>query len=381
MLWLNFIHLYQPANMEREKLLEATENCYEKLLLTLEQHPHAKMTANIAGSLLERWTTDLNRLDLIERYRIVIASGQLEIVGSAAYHALLPLVSLSEVKAQILEQERLLLKYFGISRPRGFFLPEMAYGSNVAKLIKKIGYEWIIVDEMTANGRLGDASGLVFVDLNSQLKVVSRDRFVSESYVPETLIGLLKASTHQVVVTGTDAELYGLRHVDHKGELNQILSSELVTTKTISEYIDSQNEISAKSLIDSNWQTTDSELLANNPYSLWSDNGNQVQADLWKLSNLAQKLFYKYQKDDNIWWSRWHLWRGLASCSWWWASRKDFREVFGPLAWSPDEVEKGTVELIRAIRSLESSTDRATKLKAEKLAQKIRTNVWLKHWQ
>lgn len=381
MLWLNFIHLYQPANMEREKLLEATEKSYERLLRALEEHPALRMTANIAGSLLERWTTDLERQDLIKRFAILVKKGQLELVGSAAYHALLPLVYKKEAIAQIKEQEFLLRKHFGLIKLKGFFLPEMAYSAEVAKMIKKLGYEWLIVDEITVFGSLGETPNGVLLDANSGLKIVARNRLISESYVPDSLNSLMETGINQPIITATDAELYGLRHIDHTAEFEKIIKLPHLQTQTISRYIDSHPQTKKARLIDSNWQTTEMDLLKKAPFMLWQDKKNNVQADLWRLADLAQELYYQYPKDANSWWSRWHLWRGLASCSWWWASKNDFRSVFGPLAWSPDEVEKGTAELIRSIRSLANSTDQKTKVLAEKLAQRIRTDVWLKHWK
>jgi predicted glycosyl hydrolase (DUF1957 family) len=381
MLWLNFIHLYQPANMERAKLLEATEKSYERILRALEEHPGIRMTANISASLLERWATDLERMDIIERFKKAVKKGQLELVGSAAYHALLPLVSPIEALEQIREQEAALKKYFGLRKPQGFYLPEMAYSPEVARLIKKAGYGWLIVDEITVFGRTGESSNGVFYDLNSGLKAVARNRFVSESYVPDTLNELIAAGINEPIITATDAELYGLRHIDHTAEFEKIIKLPHLKTQTISRYINTRKEVRRTRLVASNWQTTEMDLLKKTPFSLWADPKNAIHGDLWALADLAQLIYQSNRQDPNAWWSRWHLWRGLQSCSWWWASKNDFRTVFGPLAWSPDEVEKGVNELIRSIRSLESSTDKKTKIKAEKLAQKIRADVWIKHWQ
>lgn len=381
MQWINFVHLYQPANIESETLRKATELSYERILRALEEHPDLKLTANIAGSLLERWTTDLGRTDLIARFKVVIKRGQLELVGSSAYHALLPLVSQKEIIAQIKEQERLLSEHFNVRQPKGFFLPEMAYSPEVAKIIKKLGYEWIIVDEITVAGQLGQVADQVVADKNSGLKVIVRNRRISESYVPDTLKEMLSSEPGQAVITATDAELYGLHHLDQSGEFEKIIESPALETQTISSFLGSKRNPRTAKLIASNWQSTESQLSGGQPFALWQGQKNAIQADLWKLADLAQALYYQNPKDKNSWWSRWHLWRGLASCSWWWASSHDFRQVFGPLAWSPDEIEKGVQELIRSIRSLEQSTDRETKVRAEKLAQKIRTNIWLKHWQ
>jgi len=101
---------------------------------------------------------------------------------------------------------------------------------------------------------------------------------------------------------------------------------------------------------------------------------------LWQLANLVYKTVEDYKKDDNYGWARWHFVRGLASCTFWWASAKDFR-LFGPISWSPDEIERGSNELIRAIRALDDVTTRRTKIKAERLYIKIKQMVWDRHWK
>ena len=100
---------------------------------------------------------------------------------------------------------------------------------------------------------------------------------------------------------------------------------------------------------------------------------------MWELANLAYKTADKYKEDKDYHWARWHLTRGLASCTFWWASAKDFR-LFGPISWSPDEIERGANELIRSIRALDDTATRKTKIKAEKLYIKIKKMVWEKHW-
>ena len=100
---------------------------------------------------------------------------------------------------------------------------------------------------------------------------------------------------------------------------------------------------------------------------------------LWELANTSYDLIEKHKNDQNYVWAYWHLVRGLASCTFWWASAKDFR-LFGPISWSPDEIERGSNELIRAIRALDSEDTRKDKIEAEKLYISIKHKVWNKHW-
>jgi len=380
MKWINTLHLYQPANLESVKVVEATKQSYERIIKALEEHPQEKLTLNIAGCLVMRWHEEFGYDELISRIKKLVENKQIELVGSAAYHALLPLVSPKEVEAQILEQAAILKRFFGKVILRGFFLPELAYSVEVARQIKRLGYDWIILDEISLSEGKVDWNKK-YIDQASDLKVVFRSRNFSECFVPSKLLEMAAAKHTGLIVTASDAELYGLRHLDPLAEFEQVLKLPNIKTLLVSDFLDELTAEETVAIRASSWQSTDKELLKSTPYKLWNDPKNKLHEELWQLANMAQELNSKYSQDKNIWWSRWHLVRGLASCVWWWASSHDFRKVYGPIAWSPDEIEKGVNELIRSIRTLENSTDKKTKIAAEKLAEKIRKNIWLRHWK
>ena len=378
MKWINFLHLYQPANIDAYHIKEATDLSYERLARILEEHPGVKFTLNISGCLFLRWE-ELGYTDLIERWKKLLQAGQIELTGSAAYHALLPLMTPTEMRRQIKEQDDILQKYLGADfKPRGFFLPEMAYSEAAAKIIKEFGYEWIILDEISYNGEVGAVNfQQVYIDKNSGLKVVFRSREFSNCYVPDRLLEFFQKQ--DLVITATDAELYGLRHQDPTQELEKVLQLENLTTELVSEFVATAPAGPEVKVLASNWEATSKELHQGRPYALWYDQNNKIQMQIWELANLADRLTEKYSR-DNIW-ARWHLVRGLASCTFWWASGRDFSHNFGPQAWSPDEIERGVNELIRAVRSLHEMTTRKEKLTAEKLYLKVKKLIWQKHWR
>lgn len=162
--------------------------------------------------------------DLIKRINKLVKKGQIELVGSAAYHALLPLMPVAEIKKQIRENELFLEKYFGRYKMRGFFLPEMAYNSEAAKIIKSFGYQWIMLSEIAYNGKLNSVDfNKVYQDKTSNLKVIFRSRAFSKCYVPSCLLEKIKNDKNGLYITATDGELYGLRHIDHGKELEKLL--------------------------------------------------------------------------------------------------------------------------------------------------------------
>ncbi|MEI7498233.1 MAG: hypothetical protein WCK11_03035 [Candidatus Falkowbacteria bacterium] len=382
MKWINLLHLYQPANMEREKVLEATEKSYERILRALEEHPQLHFTLNIAGCLLKRWDEEFKRQDLIARYRKLVHAGQIELTGSAAYHALLPLVSQAEAAWQVDEQEKILHYYFGDKiKIKGFFPSELAINTSVLKLAARKKYQWIALDPAVAGDNFMSYSDSVFQLKNASLLGVFRNRDFSETYVPKTMATLINNNISESVVTISDAELYGLHYIDQSAEFEKVIKHRDLKTLTVSEYVQQSKLLPAITLRAGSWQSTVEQLAQAQPFLLWLDRNNRVHRQLWTLVRYAEKMMLKYQNDASLWWSRWHFVRGVASCVFWWASQHDFRQVLGPLAWNPEEVEKGVNELIRAVRTLEKSTTISEKLKAEKLAIVVKKTLWQTHWQ
>jgi len=385
--WINFLHLYQPANADDNRIIEATEKSYQRIVRALEEHPKIKFTLNITGCLIIRWQ-ETGQEEIIGRIRKLVKKGQVELTGSAAYHPLLPLIPEEEAIRQIKENEKILEKNFKV-KPKGFFLPEMAYNAKVSKIVKKLNYQWIIIDEIACHGSLSSANlERVYKDKNSGLKIIFRSRKKSSCYEPDLLnkeLADLKAKPGResaLFITATDAELYGLRHEDPTAEFEKLLNNKNLVTKSISEFIaGSDKNLELVKPVASSWESTESDLKRKKPFALWLDLGNGIQKRILKLSRLAYRTVARHKDDENYIWARWHLVRGLASCTFWWASAHDFSHIYGPYAWSPDEVERGLRELIKSVRSLEDVTTRKTKIKAEELYLEIKKMIWSKHWR
>jgi alpha-amylase/alpha-mannosidase (GH57 family) len=390
MLWLNFLHFYQPANIEDYKIKEALDKSYWRLVRLMEEHPNLKMTWNISGCLLER-LADNNETSFLERLKSLVKKGQVELTGSAAYHGFLPLLPETEVISQIKTNEKILIKYFGASfKKAGFFLPEMAYSPQVARIIKKLGYQWLVLDEASRGQGFENNFDFnhVYLDEASKLKLVFRSRKFSGAYPPDKLLDILNSlkdnslAEDKFFITATDAELYGLRHEDPTGEMERIAKNKKLKTETISEFIKktySKKEKTIK-IYNSSWEATPAEIKKNEAYNLWFDKKNKIQTYLWKLAYLCLDLDKQYKKDKNYYWYRWHLVRGLASCTFWWASGRDFSKIYGPYTWSPDDIERGLEDLVRSVRSLSDLKTKKKKLEAEKYYLRIKELIWSDHW-
>jgi len=379
-IWVNFLHFYQPPTALNEIVIEATDKSYKRIISALKRNPKINFTLNITGCLLEK-LADLGYSNLINDLKNLVSSGQIELTGSAAWHPLLALLPKQEIVRQIKINQKILQKYFGAKlKLKGFFIPEAAYGVKVAKIVKKLNYRWIMLDEISADIKSNqlDFSNL-YIDKNSGLKILFRQRQDSKKYPPQTIFKLIEELKEKMVITATDAELYGLRHQDFSGTFEKLLKRPEIKTLTASEYLAGLSQSKKITLRASSWESTEKELKNNLPYFLWHNKKNKIQTMLWQLANLAISTVNKYPEDQNYSWARQHLDNGLASCTFWWASAHDFG-LYGPISWNPDEIEKGANELIRSIRTLADPKTKQTKIKAEKLYIKIKQLIWHKHW-
>lgn len=396
MTWINFLHFYQPANTEFYNIRKALDKSYWRLIRLMEEHPDLRMTFNVSGCLLER-LEEAGEKAFLERLKFLVDKGRVELTGSAYYHGFLPLLPEKEIWRQIKANEKILKKIFGRDfKPKGFFLPEMAYSETVARLVKKAGYDWIILDEIAYNGgtKARPKINQAYIDAASGLKMIFRHRDYSSAYPPDVILPALvnyqkeakkknnKENNPEIFLTATDAELYGLRHEDPSAELEKIVKQAGLKTMSLSAY---QAKLPKKAekikIYPCSWESLPSEVKSNRPYALWENKNNKIQVNLWKLAHLALGLEEKYKADKNYYWYRWHLSRGLASCTFWWASARDFSKVFGPYAWSPDDIERGLEDMIRGVRSLNDKRTKKAKLEAEKLYLKIKKLIWEEHWK
>lgn len=374
--WVNLLHWYQPPWQQPEIVAAITRESYELLANEFERFPHFRATINVAGALLELWQANGNSV-IIERLRALAQKNQIEIVGSSFSHAFLPEIPENEIERQIRLQEAALETLGVVNRPRGFFLPEMAYSPRVGMVIKRLGYKWIMLDPASADQTPHDT--VRYQDEATGLTVLFRNRKLSKKYPPEEIFKRLETRDETTVITATDAELYGHFHQDWQDHLNHILKSDAVHTVTVSDYIDSLTETSAVRLRAASWETSTRHAQSNNPFSNWLNHANPIHKRLWALAHRAIELVNSHESDPNFSWARRHLDRGLSSCSFWWASEIK-TSPFAPIAWNPDEVERGALELIKSIRSLSTVTP-DDKIKSEKIYHDLLVTLWSRHWK
>ncbi len=365
-IWVNFLHMYQPPWQDQGVIEQVAIESYDYLTTLMEKHKSFNLTLNITGSLIEQ--LEEIRPDILKRLQKLVKQGRIELTGSAKYHPILALLPTSEIKRQIELNQKSLFKYFK-KKPKGFYLPEMAFSPTVAKIVKGMGYQWLILDEVHYINKVD--TNILYKSLG--LKIVFRNRKVSKSYPPRLVYETKKPQT---IISATDAEIYGHFHKDWRGFIEKVFNRKDIQILTVGQYLAKLKKIKVINLRSASWESKEVDLKRKIPYILWNDPKNKIHKSLWQLTNLAIKLVNKY-KDKS--WARYHLDRGLSSCTFWWATAKR-PSPFSPLTWNPDMIDNGSEELIRSIRSL-SKANKSEKVKAEKIYINIKKDTWLTHWQ
>lgn len=388
MQWANLLHIYQPPNQKKEVLTKVVDESYAKILDILEGRPKIKINLNICASLTEQLIESGFRR-IIERIKKLAERKQIELVGSAKYHPILPLLPKKEVIRQIKLNENLNQKYFGKiwrSRPkglsraesRGFFLPELAYHKKTARIIEQLGYQWLILDEIACDGKLDKVNfDKLYQIKDLKLKVFFRNRQLSNlfftgraKFFPDFMKFIKDDSRLKpgYLITCLDGENLGHHCPGAEKLWAEILDSNQSQTLFFSELASKlKNRVEEIDPLPSSWASSEKELSQGIPYALWFHPQNQIHCLQWQLTNLAIEVIEQSKTDLNYKIARQILDRALFSCQYWWASGQPW--------WNREIIEAGAKKFIQSLTSLKKLEPKILN-QAKIFEQKINQSAW-----
>jgi len=375
MKWINILHLYQPPTQTKEVVDVIVRESYENIISLLNGYPNLKITINISGSLLEL-LEKYGHSHIITGIKNHVDRGAVELLGSAMYHPILPLLNEKEILRQIKLNKQTLERFFGQTfNPKGFYLPEMAYNALTAQAIEKAGFEWIILDEIHTTKTI-DFNKLYTID-GSKLKVIFRNSTYSRTFPPEYLVKNLEKINLNYVVTCHDGEVYGHWHKQDFGFYEKAFTNPNISTITASSYLAELKENDVVVVRDASWESKIEELEQKIPLGLWNDPRNKIHIMLENFKREVLIVVEGNQNDLGYMVAQHHADRGVASCAWWWASEIKIGP-FSPVSWNPTEIEKGARELHNAIKNLVSlSPEQRTMF--DSLFKELHVEIWRKH--
>jgi len=380
MRWANFIHIYQPADQQSDILEAIVVQCYRPILAHIAKNKKVRLTLNINGALLELFDK-YGYKDLIEYIKTALDEGRIELTGSAKYHAFLPLLGEEDIVRQIKINTETLKYYFGEKcEPKGFFPPEMAYAPKLFPIIQRLGFEWIILDEIAQGGSPGNVDYTkVYKIKNSKLEVFFRERRMSNLIMsavvrsPETLREAMcdDMKSSRYLITAMDGETFGHHRPGLEKMLFDIFTSpdfELIKVSEIPKFFKETVEIEP---VASTWASSKEDIENNIQFLSWNDPENSIHHWQWELFHLTENAarsmdknhprFTDVEKRMDI---------ATASDHFWWASAKPW--------WSVEMIEDGAYRLLDTIRMV-PDIDKETIAKAQDLYEKIVSTAF--NWQ
>jgi len=340
LIYLGFLlHIYQPPNQFDHVFKQIVEECYRPLFDLINSRDDSAFTFNINWSLTEGF---LNRgfPDVVDSIRYALDTGRIEVTGTAAYHAILPLIPPDERIRQILVNSERSREVYGDSyRPRGLFPPEMAFGHEIVKNLKDLGIDWTITEDIPFNC-IHNEVPFNYVASQSGLPILLRSSMWSNKIsmqshpdgtkfngeeLAEWLISGMESwfgGNDGYIVLAMDGETFG-HHI--KGYVDMFLRRFL-------DYLDGQrhriNMVQLSDLVDGfpvvekevppgSWSTGEHDFWEGNFFPLWKSAYNQTHKLLWELTDLALEGVKTLQEK---------LDRSLNSCTFWWAGMNS-REI------------------------------------------------------
>lgn len=353
MVWANFLHIYQPPTQTPKILDRVVNESYRKIFAGLLDNPQARMTLNISAVLTEMLAKH-GYADVIQNIVTLLERGQIELTATAKFHPFLPKLPEDQIIRQINLNEETNRSYLGSSyAPTGFFPPEMGYAPQVAPIVKKLGFKWIILDEIACPEPVNyttiyhDGQGLDFFFRERQpsFKILSAQLGTGPMLLKELSARL---GGDEYLLTAMDGETFGHHRPGLEKLLLDIYQSRELPTVTISELpakVTSRTQISPRA---STWATHHKDIDARQPFLRWDDPGNEIHELQWQLTNLAISAV----KEHGAVSSQDLLDQSLHSDQYWWASARPW--------WSLEMIEKGAHEQIEAISSCQNLPENIT---------------------
>jgi hypothetical protein len=352
MKWANFLHIYQPADQQRDILEAIVAQSYRPIITHIANTPDIRLTLNVTGALLELFDKHGYK-DLLEMLKKVGEEGRVEFTGSAKYHSFLPFNEDDDIIRQIKINNETLKYYLGKGyKPMGFFPPEMAYSRNIVPLVESLGFKWIILDEIAYNGTPGSVDYTkIYKIKDSKLNVFFRERSLSNLIMsaivrsPETLKDAMKndLNSSRYIITAMDGETFGHHRPGLEKMLFSIFETPDFNLSTVSDLLKEYDDEVEIDPIPSTWASSKEDIDRGVQFLSWKDPENRIHAWQWELFNLTRGEVKKMDPKNPIYEEIKHRMDiATASDHFWWASAKPW--------WSLEMIEDGAYRLLDTIR-------------------------------
>ena len=303
------LHLYQPPYQRESILKHIYEQSYYPLLKFLKQHKDVKVTLNLPFSFLEL-LYKFGYSEWLSEIKILYKNGQVELVGSGAYHPLLSRLPQELITEQILLNEAGIGYFFGkhsnfegetalmFNTLAGFFPPELAVSTSVISVLESLNYSYVIVDSGALHGSEAELEvhnpKAVYSLKGHNIKVVVRNTVLSNQIA---FCRSYSADSIDLVpnpgVVALDGETFGHHNKDGIALLENIVENyhaKGVKTVSLSDLTHLYRPFTLSKICESSWGASLADVSNCIPLPIWENENNELQVKLWSIYNKCIKL-------------------------------------------------------------------------------------------
>ncbi len=328
------LHAYQPWWQFSNVLEQIVKETYQPNWTKLVKDERYHLSLNLNYSLVELFKN--NNMDFMnELAQQMIDTKRIDLTGTSAYHAFLPLVTDKQRDFQVVLQEKKMNKTFHGLTPIGFFLPEMGYTSELAEFLKEKGYQWTVADDQPFIAHYDVSPPYDTISSVNGLAVFLRSKTwsydtIANSYINGKELAEAFAVGMRNWTKGKDAYLViamDFETFDHhkKGYWDYCIARFLdtiqrpvkgvdITLVNISElYEKYKSKMVERQIPKGSWSTSIEQYKQGNFFPLWNDTGyfRRVHQLMWQIYQAVEQSLDGNQEAYIA------LARGVNSCSWW----------------------------------------------------------------
>lgn len=367
MIWVNFLHIYQPPFQSDKVLEEVVNESYRPLFRGLSGLPGIKINLNISGGLTQM-LEEKGYGDVLREIRVLAETGRLEFTETAKYHPLLPFLSREEILSQTRENHKTNKRVFGEAYdPVCYFPPEMAYDPKVGRIVAETDQKMILLDQTAYKGGKEEPPRDRLLTLEGEeVFLVFREERVSNAIMSAVVrsekefTSLLKGLEEETYLcTAMDGETFGHHRPGLEETLFQLLSSPEPEQVFLSELPGRLPKGESLRPVRSSWASSREDTRQGAQFYSWRDPENEIHTLQWKMVDLLEEVARRNSLPEK---KRETVSRAFASDQFFWASGEPW--------WSIEMIEKGAWMVLSALKSL--SRARETEIgKAQRLYKEI----------
>ena len=138
----------QYAEIPVSEIPKVVKNSYVPVISALLEMPKIEVVLNFTGVTLEILNSEYP--EVIDLLKLGIDKGKFEMTGCGYSHPIFPLLPVEDMKKQIEFNQKVMEKTLDY-KPKGFWLPELAYDPLLPKVLKTYDFSYVFIDEELYN--------------------------------------------------------------------------------------------------------------------------------------------------------------------------------------------------------------------------------------